>query len=240
MGGCVCIPSESDRKNNLAGFIRRSQANWTLLTPTVASILDPSTVPSLKYVTLGGESVTDSTIRNWLRTRKVGINYGSAEVDVTHVRDVSDDADIANVGQRLPTCTAYIVHPDNPAKILPVGAVGELVVSGPTMARCYFRDPAKTAQAFIPTPESWLAEGIVQRDSPPWMSRIYRMGDLFRQQADGSLTFVSRKDFQVKVNGELNFPRSCTTYDEPSLIFLPQGKRLSSLRLRRSLWSTLL
>ncbi|KAK5697836.1 putative NRPS-like protein biosynthetic cluster [Elasticomyces elasticus] len=202
VGGCVCIPSETDRKNDLAGFVQRSQANWALLTPTVADLLDPSTVRSLKFVTLGGESIQKSTIRKWLQDCRVGINYGSAEVDVTHARDVINDEGISNVGKRLPSCTAYIVDQDNPAIILPVGAIGELVISGPTMAREYLNAPAKTTEVFMPTLRQWLAQGIIEEGSPPSMSRVYRMGDLRRQKSDGSFEFVGRKDFQVKVNGQ--------------------------------------
>lgn len=202
MGGCVCIPSEVDRKNDLAGFIERSQANWALLTPTVASLLDPITVPSLKFMTLGGESINQSTLQKWLQVCRVGVNYGSAEVDVTHTRDFRDDSDISNVGQRLPSCTAYIVDPNSPDIILPVGAIGELVISGPTMARGYLNAPEKTAEVFMPVPGKWISQGILEQEGLSNTSRIYRMGDLCRQISDGSFTFVGRKDFQVKVSGK--------------------------------------
>ncbi|CAK1356523.1 unnamed protein product [Cercospora beticola] len=202
VGGCVCIPSETDRKNGLAAFVEKSQANWALLTPTVADLLDPATVPSLKYVTLGGETIKESTLRKWRKSSRVGINYGSAEVDVTHARDVSDETDILNVGHRLPSCLACIVDPDDPAVILPVGAVGDLVISGPTMARGYLNAPVKTAEVFLPVPQAWISQGLIEKPHTPWTSRAYRMGDLSRQMSDGSLQFVGRKDFQVKVNGQ--------------------------------------
>lgn len=202
MGACVCIPSESDRKNELAAFVERSQANWALLTPTVAGLLYPFTVPSLKFVTLGGESINEATLQKWLQTCCVGINYGSAEVDVTHTRDVTQAIDVSNVGQRLPSCAAYIVDPDNPAIVLPIGAVGELLISGPTMAREYLNAPKKTAEVFIAAPPDWRTQGIMGQDLLQWMSRAYRMGDLFRQKFDGSLELIGRKDFQVKVNGK--------------------------------------
>ncbi|KXT15725.1 hypothetical protein AC579_121 [Pseudocercospora musae] len=201
MGGCVCIPSDFDRKNDLAGFIHRSQANWALLTPTVADLLDPSAAQSLRFVTLGGECVKAATVQKWRQVCRVGINYGSAEVDVTHVRDVFEGTNPSNVGRRLPSCLAYIVDPDNPSNILPVGAVGELVIAGPTMARGYLNAPEKTAQVFLSTPKRWITQGLVEKGDAP-VDRIYRMGDLCRQRCDGSLDFVGRKDFQVKVNSQ--------------------------------------
>ncbi|EME82927.1 uncharacterized protein MYCFIDRAFT_153651 [Pseudocercospora fijiensis CIRAD86] len=201
MGGCVCIPSDLDRKNDVAGFVNRSQANWALLTPTVAELLDPCTVPSFRFVTLGGESIKPATLEKWLKVCRVGINYGSAEVDVTHVRDVFDASNPSNVGLRLPSCLAYIVDSENAANVLPVGAVGELVIAGSTMAREYLNAPEKTAQVFISTPQRWFTRGFVE-ESSALVSRLYRMGDLCRQRHDGSFDFVGRKDFQVKVNSK--------------------------------------
>ena len=40
-GGCVCIPSEAERLNNLAESIRDLGCNWIHLTPSIARILDP-------------------------------------------------------------------------------------------------------------------------------------------------------------------------------------------------------
>src|SRR4029077_17792413 len=65
VGGCVCIPSESDRMSNLAGFICAHHVNWALLTPSVITVLQPEQVPSLKTVVLGGEAVTHGNVDNW-------------------------------------------------------------------------------------------------------------------------------------------------------------------------------
>ena len=47
-GGCVCVPSEDQRLNDLAGTIRRLKANLLNATPTMASLLTPADVPLVK------------------------------------------------------------------------------------------------------------------------------------------------------------------------------------------------
>ena len=44
-GGCICVPSEKQRMNDLAGAINSTQANWALMTPTLAGTLSPQQVP---------------------------------------------------------------------------------------------------------------------------------------------------------------------------------------------------
>ncbi|EFQ89363.1 hypothetical protein PTT_14403 [Pyrenophora teres f. teres 0-1] len=41
-GGCICVPSDRDRRSDLAKAINAMGANWALLTPSVAQLLNPS------------------------------------------------------------------------------------------------------------------------------------------------------------------------------------------------------
>jgi amino acid adenylation domain-containing protein len=69
-----------------------------------------------------------------------------------------------------------------------VYGAGEIVVRGAHLALGYRGRPELTAAAFIPDP----AGGPL---------RAYRTGDLGRRLPDGSLEFLGRSDFQVKVRG---------------------------------------
>lgn len=54
VGGCVCIPSENDRRSNLVRAAKQLQPNWTFLTPSVARIMRPKDFPVFKrFVWLG-------------------------------------------------------------------------------------------------------------------------------------------------------------------------------------------
>ena len=83
----------------------------------------------------------------------------------------------------------YVVDPQGHR--LPVGAAGELWVSGPQVSRGYLNRPEKTAEAFIANPFT----------TDPKYSRVYRTGDIVRYLADGNVQFVGRKDGQVKIRG---------------------------------------
>ncbi len=70
------------------------------------------------------------------------------------------------------------------------GSVGELCVSGSSVALGYWRDPERTNSVFTQNP---LNQDIYER--------IYRTGDLVRICENGDWVYVSRKDFQVKHMG---------------------------------------
>jgi len=73
---------------------------------------------------------------------------------------------------------------------VPDGGVGELYVAGTGLAAGYLRDPAQSAQRFVPDP--FAAEPG---------QRLYRTGDLVRADAEGGYEFLGRGDGQLKVRG---------------------------------------
>jgi amino acid adenylation domain-containing protein len=64
---------------------------------------------------------------------------------------------------------------------------GELYIGGIGLARGYWRDEEKTRRSFVSHPVTG--------------ERLYRTGDLGRFRPEGSIEFLGREDFQVKVNG---------------------------------------
>jgi non-ribosomal peptide synthetase component F len=46
-GGSIAIPSEEHRVGDVAGAIDSLKATWAFLTPSVANLIDPASVPSL-------------------------------------------------------------------------------------------------------------------------------------------------------------------------------------------------
>ena len=69
----------------------------------------------------------------------------------------------------------------------PVWVPGALYIGGVGLAEGYWRDEAQTAASFVRHPVSG--------------ERLYRTGDLGRYRPDGTIEFLGREDFQVKVHG---------------------------------------
>ncbi|KAJ5946544.1 hypothetical protein N7454_003383 [Penicillium verhagenii] len=200
IGGCICVPSEDERINDLAGSIRRMNVNWAFFTPSIASIIEPSSVPCLKHMTVGGERVPQEVVTKWVNSVKFMNVYGPTETVVFATTDseVESHRDPARIGYGIPSTLTWIVDPENHDKLAPLGAVGELALEGMSLAREYMKNPEKNAECFIESPV-WAKEFQSHLPSP---RRIYKTGDLCYYNPDGSVQYVSRKDHQVKVNGQ--------------------------------------
>ncbi|KAL4751934.1 hypothetical protein BDW72DRAFT_192444 [Aspergillus terricola var. indicus] len=198
-GGCVCIPSDEERLNDISGAIRRLDASWLFCTPSLASIMEPASVPSLKVIVCGGEMMSHEAMTKWSDKVHFINAYGPTETSVyaSFNPEIGINRNPANIGKTIPSTLAWIVDPDNHGRLYPVGVVGELALEGPVLAREYLKNPDKTAKAFITNPK-W-AQGT-HPGSPD--RRIYLTGDLARLAADGSLEYVGRKDHQVKLHGQ--------------------------------------
>lgn len=195
-GGCVCIPTEAERLNNLAESICDLDCNWAHLTPSVARILDPASVPGLNTLVLGGEALPEDVVASWFGRLNLVNTYGPAECSVTAAcnANITVESTPGSIGVPVGT-RIWIVDPNNYDVLLPNGCVGEILIEGWGLANCYLHDDTKTAQAFIEDPAWCLADnGNDQR-------RFYMTGDLARWNWAGELIFVGRKDSMVKLRG---------------------------------------
>ncbi|KAJ5365909.1 AMP-dependent synthetase/ligase [Penicillium concentricum] len=195
-GGCVCIPSEQQRLNGLADAIRGLRANWLELTPSVARFINPEEVPDVRSVLLVGEPMAQDHIKQWSGTGKVQLlnAYGPAECSVvTTVQPRVQLEDPNNIGRSY-SSHCWIANPHDHNQLEPLGAVGELLISGPIVARGYLNQPQRS---FISNPRWATRFGI-----PP-SERVYKTGDLVRYNLeDGTLRYVGRKDREVKIHGQ--------------------------------------
>lgn len=195
-GGCVCIPTETERLNDLAQSICDLDCNWAHLTPSVARILDPKSVPGLGTLVVGGEALPEDVIASWSPRLNLVNTFGPAECSVTvacnaNVTAASTPGSIGiPVGTRL-----WIVDPNDDQVLLPTGCAGEILVEGWGLSSGYFGDATKTAQAFVESPPWSRAEDLNEN------RRFYKTGDLARWNWAGELIFIGRKDSMVKLRG---------------------------------------
>jgi len=197
-GHCLCLLPQDTRKDPEAmlAWLEAQRVDVLDCTPAQlhlllqAGLLERAHVPRL--VVCAGEAMDLSLWQPLSRTRRTRtVNaYGPTESTVYAttwcVRDSSVPVPV--IGQPLPNTRAYVL--DARLRPTPVGVPGELYLAGEGVARGYLGRPELTAERFIPDPFS----------TEPGM-RLYRTGDKARWRQDGTLEYLGRLDFQVKVRG---------------------------------------
>ena len=194
-GACICIPSDAERMNDLAGAMTRMRVDQAALTPTVAQFLRPESVPHLRILKVGGEAMTAEFVVRWADKVQLMNSYGPAEcTSRSSCTWVGKGDDPTAIGQAIGG-VLWVTDAHDPQRLAPIGAVGELMAEGHTLADGYLNDEAKTGAAFINGP-AWLRAAFPER-----AGRVYRTGDLVQYTTDGKLRFVGRRDTQIKVHG---------------------------------------
>ena len=117
-------------------------------------------------------------------------SYGPTEacVSVTAIKE-SDKVDSSSIGFLLDNLKAYVL--DDEFRRVPIGAVGELYLSGIQLADGYLNRDEETTKTFMNNPF----------DDEKEFKVMYRSGDMVRVLPDGSLGIVGRRDKQVKIRG---------------------------------------
>ncbi|HYW06774.1 MAG TPA: amino acid adenylation domain-containing protein, partial [Longimicrobium sp.] len=148
----------------------------------------------LARVVSGGEALTPALVRELharLPNARLLHEYGPTEATVAstvRVCTADSTAPGASIGRPINNTRVYLL--DRAGEPVPVGVAGELHIGGAGVARGYLGRPELTAERFVADP--YTAEPG---------ARMYRTGDLARWLADGTLEFLGRNDFQVKVRG---------------------------------------
>jgi len=229
-GGCICVPSEEDRMSNLAQTITRMGVTWAFLTPSLVSLIEPASVPSLKTLAIGGEMLLQDIIETWANRIELINAYGPAECCVFCVTSekLSLTSRPEEIGHPVGS-VGWIVDPKDSNRLMPIGSIGELVVEGPILASGYLNMPSATASVFIDNP-SWISR-VENMSSLP--RRMYKTGDLVRYDSTGTINFISRKDRQVKFHGqrieldEIEYHLGCDARIRHGIVLAPKNGRLA-------------
>jgi amino acid adenylation domain-containing protein len=179
----------------LVRYVRKAEVDVLNGTPTqIAALLAAGLLAEGGHVPgnvlIAGEAVSES-LWSALRIAPARAHniYGPTECTVNATATAIAAAGQAPViGRPLPGYQVLVL--DQRLHPLPFGAVGEIFIGGPAVARGYVGQPGLTAERFVPHP---LA-------STPG-ERLYRTGDLGRLREDGQLEFLGRRDSQLKLRG---------------------------------------
>lgn len=172
-------------------FLNLPTAFWTILTQYMVAV-GKTLPPDVRLVVVGGEAISTQALSKWLEVAPEARwmnGYGPTEATITctlfEPGNPRADEGIC-IGRPTAHALAYVIASDG--GLAPLGAVGELAIGGPAVARGYIGRPKETAKAF--RTDDFAASG-----------RLYCTGDRAQWQQDGNLRFLGRKDRQVKLRG---------------------------------------
>lgn len=187
--------------NDLSGAMRDMQVTLAGMTPSVARTLDVDILDHLDSIALGGEGVSASDAASWGQRTKVVNAYGPSEATVGATINADVGAKPYITMGKGKGCAIWLTDPEDHNKLVPIGAVGELLIEGPIVGNGYLNNPAKTKEVFIEDPD-FLVSGSGK--FPGRRGRIYKSGDLVKYDPDGNgeVIFVGRQDQQVKLRGQ--------------------------------------
>jgi amino acid adenylation domain-containing protein len=200
VGGALVLPDADggrDPAHWLALMHRHAVTLWNTVPAlmqmlvTYARSVQPPSVP-LREVLLSGDWIPlrlPDEIRATFPGAAVSSLGGATEASIWSViypiGDVQPDWRSIPYGYPLTNQRTYVL--DARLAPRPTWVPGDLYIGGIGVARGYWRDAERTAASFIVHPETG--------------ERLYRTGDLARYHPDGTLEFLGRRDFQVKVRG---------------------------------------
>lgn len=194
-GGTLCLPPHEGEKDiqQIATFIREYSITHLLALPSLYQVLlefsELQHLASLRTVIVAGEACTIALAKlhhQHLPDATLYNEYGPTEGTVwASFWQIPADADKILIGHPIPNMQIHIV--DDKLQKVPIGVIGELLIGGDGLAQGYHNRPELTAERFIEDP---FGDG-----------KLYRTGDLGRYLADGTIEFIGRKDFQVKISG---------------------------------------
>jgi amino acid adenylation domain-containing protein len=186
----------------LAEFIRESELTQWFSVPSVLNYLakfnavKQNHFPSLRRVLWCGEVLPTPALIYWMeRLPKVRFSnlYGPTEATIaSSYYDLTvcpkDPKSAIPIGRACDGEKLLVL--DDRLHPVPPREIGDLYIAGAGLSPGYWRDPQKTAAAFLHDPHS--------KDPA---SRLYRTGDLAWQDENGLVYFVGRADTQIKVRG---------------------------------------
>ena len=187
-GAAVCIIPEDMRLNlpELGRYFDQEGVTHSFMTTQIGFQFATNVeCHSLKHLSVGGEALAALTPPS---NYKMHNGYGPTECTIfTTTYALSEYEQHIPIGKPLDNLQLFVMDTDG--RRLPLGAAGELWVSGPQVGRGYLNLPEKTAETFV------------KLKIKNYELRAYRTGDIVRYLPDGNIQFVGRRDGQVKIRG---------------------------------------
>lgn len=200
IGGTVLLLPAPERPL-LASAMKKQKPTWVPGVPALyQTIMDLAEqqnidISGVKASFSGASGLPVEVVKQWedMTGGRLVEGYGLTETSpIVLGNPMSDDRRPGYVGIPFPDTQARVVDQKNPARVLPDGEAGELVVRGPQVFGGYLNRPDATKDAFAPG-EDGLGD---------W----FRTGDMAVMDADGFVKIVSRIKEMIVTGGFNVYP----------------------------------
>jgi amino acid adenylation domain-containing protein len=220
-GGKLAIPGDEEMADIdlLVEFMVDRDVTFITCSPIMLSELNKRLLPYKDRLHIhtfisGGDVLRKGYIDNLLEIGNVYNTYGPTETTVcaTYYRCAAVKGIPASIPIGKPILNSRVYIVEARSGLVPIGAAGELCISGEGVSMGYLNQPELTKEKFrIPNKkqntfnEKFLrgSRGQFLQKEPPGRRRqkLYKTGDLARWLPDGNIEFLGRLDRQVKVRG---------------------------------------
>ena len=198
-GACVVpIDLRTETSRSFADWLQSQKVTIYHSVPAIFRNLiqdDSERFPHVRVVRLEGDRASRVDVelfRNHFGRQCILVNgLGTTETGLVSQYFIDQDTPIpiAVVPVGFPVEDMGVVLLDESGETVPANTVGEIAVRSPFLALGYWQRPDLTSQVFF-------------KDPSRTEQRIYKTGDLGREQADGCLEVLGRKDSRVKIRGQ--------------------------------------
>jgi amino acid adenylation domain-containing protein len=201
-GACVCAPTPK-QKLVPSAYVGEADLSIWFSVPSTGVLLQrlgklkPDLYPGLRLALFCGEALPVDVIQAWSKAAPNAVLeniYGPTEVTIacTAYRwecehsPAESELGLVPIGEPYPGMQAIVANES--LHEVADGESGELLMSGPQVALGYWKDPERTAAAFV---------------TPPGRDTVfYRTGDRVRRARSGApLVYLGRIDNQIKIQG---------------------------------------
>ncbi|KJX98398.1 nonribosomal peptide synthase GliP-like protein, partial [Zymoseptoria brevis] len=181
-GATLVLPASGDRLGHL------KLVDVAILTPSVASQLQPAEFPRLQKLYLVGEPVSQRVCDAWAAEKQVINMYGPTEATCGATIAHLDVGKPVTIGKPNPSTRVYIL--DHRLRLAPMGMIGEVWLAGVQVARGYLNQKELSSERFL---DDSVCVSLGEQ--------MYRTGDRGYWDENGDLVYCGRRDRQIKLRG---------------------------------------
>ena len=191
LGGATLLMPTKDiilSADKMINYIKDHKVTITTITPSYLNILKNYVLPSLRIIVSAGETAKPGDLMLFANSKTVYNGYGPSEAAInTTLYKIESNNVYVNIPIGAPRFGKNVHIVDGLLRKLPLGALGEICISGSDLALGYLNDEVLTNKSFISNP---FGKGT-----------LYKTGDFGRWLPNGTIDFFGRKDDQIKING---------------------------------------